>query len=155
MLSPKRFSEAETGAINPWALSAGINIFPRPVLFRSEEQDSIKAAQVGIRGQQLLHLVTQAPRGAPVVVVPVSDELTSRLSAGKVTFFPQNNSILEAEVADRGMVGEFVVDRIGAVVQDKQLTFWIILTKKILDRHRYEKSAVAGRHDATDKRQRG
>ncbi len=109
-----------------------------------------ETGDVGGIGQQRRDLGAEAVRGIPVVIVPMDDDGATRQLAGAVALGADTQSLLRVDVADSRIDGQ-IVAMIGAVINDDEFAFVIILALEIGDRLQHPVTPVAGRHDAADK----
>jgi hypothetical protein len=78
---PQRFPVAERGAVDPGRTTAWVDIFPAAPGDGIEEQDAVEPAEIGAAVDDLGDLPAEPPRGVPVVIVPVRDDLSVRRGA--------------------------------------------------------------------------
>src|SRR2546421_3665559 len=91
-------------------------------------------------------------RADPVIVIPVSDQRSTRHLAGCVAFGAKDEPPRERGIANGWIVGNAVGHAIIAIIEDEELTVGIVLSLEVADRLRDKAPSVEGGHDATHQR---
>src|SRR4051794_11238369 len=88
----------------------------------------------------------------PIVVIPMNDDLAQAQVDAAVPLGTKRDRAVRAKVADARVARHAVFDRIGTIVENDQLTVWVVLVEKAVDRTDDEVAAVTRGHDAGDER---
>src|SRR5262245_43112663 len=88
----------------------------------------------------------------PIVIIPVRNDLSSRLLARQITLCANGGPTVLPQVVNVWISGDEIRDRVSAIVNDNQLLRLIVLTQEVGDGLRHKGATVIGGHNAADQR---
>src|SRR5262249_9719490 len=132
----------------PRAHARQIEVLPCLSLPRVEEDDTVKTAQVEAFMEKRRYLIRQPLRRAPVVVVPVHDDLTAGLVAGQISLRAYALGPRYTGVVNPRVFRHQIIDWIDTIVDHDQLARRIVLPQETLNRGGQKQAPICGRHDA-------
>lgn len=136
MALPIDLAITERVARDPGTVVARITVFPGTVGRWFVVEETVEAAKCRAAIGEFGDLVGDAPVGHPVVVVPVEQDVAGGVLAGEVALGADGVATVEAEVTNGRVVRDEVADAVGAVVEDDEFFFGLILSEEVLYRPR-------------------
>ena len=85
----------------------------------------------------------------PVIIVPMSDNVTSCLLTGQIALASDRQPIRYMVIADAFICWHQIANSVAPIVDDDQLFVGIILAQKVLNGVLDEGTTITGWHDAT------
>src|SRR5262249_46132764 len=109
---PKTLAVTEGVASNPWAARYRVSVLPDLIGSRLVIQQPARPANVRIVLKQRIDLGTDAPRGIPVIIIPVDDDLAAGEFAGQISLCSDGKLRVERDITDSIVHGHQVSHRI-------------------------------------------
>jgi hypothetical protein len=123
---------------------------PQFPCFELEEPVRAQPGDVGGSAADWRHLLSQARRRIPVVIVPLRDDRTARLAHSKVSFGAHRQPGRHSHTA-HARIARHGVGQVGRVfVHDHQFAIGVVLGLEVGDRLAHEPSPSTGHHHAAD-----
>src|SRR6185436_1954286 len=119
---PVRLRVAQGAAGEPPRRPASIDVLPGTPRGGIEEIERIEAAHVPRSALQFTDLITQAPVGHPVVIVPMRNERSLRQLTGNVALWTERGRRVQTVISNPWILRKQISDCVFAVIDHDQFS---------------------------------